>query len=66
MASAEKPIIFDGEIVREMTNLEFAQYEKDQIEFAKQKQADADRAQLKQATIDKLGLTAEEISALFS
>ena len=66
MPSADKPQILDGDIVRQMTDSEFAQYQKDQIEVAEQKQAEADRAQLKQATIDKLGLTAEEISALLS
>ena len=66
MPSADKPQILDGDIVRAMTDLEFAQYEKDQIETAEQKQAEADRASLKQATINKLGLTAEEVAALLS
>ena len=66
MPSADKPQILDGDIVRQMTDSEFAQYQKDQIEVAEQKQAEADRAQLKQATIDKLGLTAEEVAALLS
>ena len=66
MPSANKPQILDGDVVRQMTDSEFAQYKKDQIEVAEQKQAEANRAQLKQATIDKLGLTAEEISALLS
>ena len=66
MPSADKPQILDGDIVRQMTDSEFAQYKKDQIEAAEQKQAEADRAQLKQATIDKLGLTADEVAALLS
>lgn len=66
MPSADRPQILDGDIVRQMTDSEFAQYQKDQIELAEQKQAETNRAQLKQATIDKLGLTAEEISALLS
>ena len=66
MPSADKPQILDGDIVRQMTDSEFAQYQKDQIEVAEQKQAEADRAQLKQATIEKLGLTADEVAALLS
>ena len=66
MPSVDKPQILDGDVVRQMTDSEFAQYKKDQIEVAEQKQTEADRAQLKQATIDKLGLTADEIAALLS
>ena len=66
MPSADKPQILDGDIVRQMTDSEFAQYQKDQIEVAEQKQAEADRASLKQATINKLGLTADEVAALLS
>ena len=61
-----RPQILDGDVVRQMTDSEFAQYQKDQIEAAEQKQAEADRASLKQATINKLGLTADEVAALLS
>ena len=66
MPSADKPQILDGDTLREMTDAEFAQYEKDQKEHAAQNKANAERAKLKQATLDKLGLTAEEIAALLS
>ena len=64
MPSVDKPQILDGDVVRQMTDSEFAQYKKDQIEAAEQKQAETDRALLKQATINKLGLTADEVAAL--
>ena len=66
MPSADKPQILDGDTVRQMTDIEFEQYELDQAEAKKQSKIDATRAKLKQATLDKLGITAEEISALLS
>lgn len=60
------PSIQIGDNVREMTDAEFAQYEKDQANFAAQAQADADRQALKTATLAKLGLTADEVAALLS
>lgn len=61
-----KPDIQIGTEVREMTDAEFAQYKKDQAYFAAQAQEDADRQALKTATLTKLGLTADEVVALFS
>jgi predicted secreted Zn-dependent protease len=61
-----KPTIQIGDEVREMTDEEIAQYEKDQAEFARQAQADADRQALRTATLAKLGLTADEVAALLS
>ena len=61
-----KPTIQIGSEVREMTDAEFAQYEKDQADFATQAQADAERQALKTATLAKLGLTADEVAALLS
>jgi hypothetical protein len=61
-----KPTIQIGDEVREMTDEEFAQYEKDQAYFKAQAQVDADRQALKIATFAKLGLTADEVAALFS
>jgi hypothetical protein len=54
-----------GEIVdREMTDLEIAQYEKDQLERAAvQLEAKAKEAQ-RQAILDRLGLTADEAQLL--
>jgi hypothetical protein len=66
MPSVEKPQILDGDTVRQMTDVEFEQFEIDQAEAKKQLKVDATRAKLKQATLDKLGLTAEEIAALLS
>jgi hypothetical protein len=61
-----KPTIQIGSEVREMTDAEYEQYQKDQIAFAEESQAIAERIALKQATLAKLGLTAEEIAALLS
>ena len=59
-----KPIVFDGAEHREMTDVEFAQYEADQITNKAQAKAAADKAKAKQAVLDKLGLTADEVAAL--
>jgi len=61
-----KPIVFDGAEHREMTDVEFAQYEADQITNKAQVKAAADKAKAKQAVLDKLGLTADEVAALLS
>lgn len=61
-----KPIIFEGEISREMTDAEFAQWETDKIEAEAQAQAEANKAKLKADTLAKLGLTADEVAALLS
>ena len=59
-----KPLIQIGDEVREMTDDEYAQYEKDQADAVK---AEADRKakeQARAAVLDKLGLTADEAAAL--
>jgi hypothetical protein len=61
-----KPITQDGTDVREMTDAEYAQYQKDAIEAEANAKAEADRAALKKATLAKLGLTADEVAALLS
>jgi hypothetical protein len=61
-----KPMTQDGADVREMTDAEFAQYQKDAIEAEANAKAEADRAALKKATLAKLGLTADEVAALLS
>jgi hypothetical protein len=61
-----KPTIQIGDEVREMTDEEYAQHQKDQKAFAEEAQAIAEKAALKQATLAKLGLTADEIAALLS
>lgn len=66
MPSVEKPQILDGEIVREMTDTEYAQHEVDKQEWLAIRQTEIDRAALKKATLAKLGLTEKEIDALLS
>jgi restriction endonuclease len=61
-----KPTIQIGELVREMTDTEIAQFEKDKTEFALQAKIDSDRQKLKIATLAKLGLTDSEVAALLS
>ena len=61
-----KPIITIHDIAsdeytsREMTNAEFAEYEK----ARKEKEAEADKAAAKAALFDRLGITAEEAALL--
>jgi len=66
MPSVERPQILDGDIVRPMTDAEYAQHELDKQEWLAIRQTEIDRAALKQATLAKLGLTAKEIDALLS
>jgi hypothetical protein len=54
----------DGNILREMTDAELAQYTLDQAEAAAQVEAQAAKAAARQAVLDKLGLTANEAAAL--
>jgi hypothetical protein len=53
-------------IDREMTDAEFAQYEKDKIEYANIKAEIETKADEKQALLKKLGITAEEAILLLS
>ena len=64
-----KPNIFDGEITRPMTDVEYAQWQSDNAETAAQTAA-AETAKnakdaARQAVLDKLGLTADEAQTLF-
>jgi hypothetical protein len=61
-----KPMTQDGAEVREMTDEEYAQYQKDAKKAEANAKAEADRAALKTATLAKLGLTADEVAALLS
>jgi hypothetical protein len=54
----------DGNILRDMTDAELAQYTLDQAEAAAQVEAQAAKAAARQAVLDKLGLTANEAAAL--
>ena len=56
-----------GEIVdREMTNVEFTQYETDQAYFATQKIEVAAKATAKAALLTQLGITEEQAKLLLS
>jgi hypothetical protein len=61
-----KPMTQIGDEVREMTDEEYAQYQKDAKEAKSNAKADAERVALKEATLAKLGLTADEVAALLS
>jgi len=64
-----RPAIFDGETRREMTVAEYEQWQTDnaeaQTQVEAQQQAQIDKAAARQAVLDKLGLTEQEIAALF-
>jgi hypothetical protein len=55
-----------GTEVRDMTDEEIAQRDKDIADGKARTQAAADLAKLKTATLAKLGLTADEVAALLS
>ena len=63
-----KPIIFDGEQHREMSNAEYAQWQADNAEAVAQAVAKAEALAAKDAArqvlLDKLGLTADEAKVL--
>lgn len=70
MSKNEKPIIAiydmetDTTIEREMTDIEFAQHEIDQIEWLKIKNYAEEKLAAKQAIAERLGLTADELKVL--
>jgi len=55
-----------GNEVRDMTEEEIVQRDKDLADLKKLAKAQADRAKLKTATLAKLGLTEDEVAALLS
>jgi hypothetical protein len=59
-----KPLIQIGDEVREMTDDEYAQYEKDQIDAGKAEAERKAKEQARAAVLAKLGLTADEAAAL--
>lgn len=66
MATATvKPTVQIGDEVREMNDVEFAQYEIDQAANKAAAKAQADKAKAKQALLDRLGITADEAALLF-
>lgn len=60
-----KPNVQIDDLVREMTDDEYAQYVQDQADAEKATAALEAQKTAKQAAIAKLGLTADEIAALF-
>ena len=54
------------EIEREMTAVEFAQYEAESQANAVKKQAEADKATQRLAIADRLGLSVDELATLLS
>lgn len=64
-----KPMVQDGFEYREMTDVEFAQYEVDQVEAKKNKELEVAKASFRTSALSKLkalGLTDDEISALIA
>jgi hypothetical protein len=60
-----KPITQIGDEVREMTDAEYAQYQIDQQTAADLAAADAAKTTARLNALTKLGLTADEINAIF-
>jgi len=55
----------DGEYIdREMTDDEFAQYEKDQADSIIRRQAAEAKEAARQAILDRLGLTADDLNTI--
>ena len=59
-----KPIIQLGDISREMTDAEYAQWQADKAEAEANAATQAAKDAARQAVLDKLGLTANEAAAL--
>ena len=60
-----KPLIQIGDEIREMTKAEHDQHKLDLAEWQAHVTASAAKEATRQAALDKLGLTAEEVVALF-
>ena len=61
---SKKPLIQDGNEVREMTAKEFAEYEQLQTELAAIESAQSAREVARQEVLDRLGLSAAEVQLL--
>jgi len=61
---SEKLFTQDGEVKREFTADEYAQYELDKAEASAKAAEEAAKAQAKAALLAKLGITAEEAALL--
>lgn len=60
-----RPTIQIGDDAREMTDAEYAQYQVDEQLAANFAKADLAKAAARQRALTKLGLTADEVAALF-
>lgn len=60
-----KPVIQIGDQTREMTDAEYDQYQIDVKQIAAEKAAQKAKEKLRIEAINKLGLTADEIEAVF-
>jgi hypothetical protein len=61
---SDKLFTQDGEVKREFTDAEYAQYELDKAEALAKEAEAAAKAQAKTALLAKLGITAEEAALL--
>ena len=60
-----KPQIQIGDIVREMTDAEYAQWQNDEAEAQARAEAQTAKQNARQVVLDKLGLTVDEAATLF-
>jgi hypothetical protein len=65
MPTTNKPITFDGNVHREMTDDEYAQWLIDNQIAKAQDEAAIAKAAARNAVLQKLGLSADEAAALF-
>lgn len=61
-----RPLITIGDETREMNDVEFEQYKKDQAEAEVYKAAQIEAANKRQALLDKLGISEDEARLLLS
>ena len=62
----QRPQVQVAGVLRDMTDEELAQWEKDKAEFEQIRRAKAEADAKRQALLDKLGITAEEARLLLS
>lgn len=61
-----RPIVFDGEVRREMNDAELAQHAIDLAEMKQRETEAIAKAKAKQALLDRLGISADEAQLLLS
>jgi hypothetical protein len=62
--TTQRPQVQVAGVLRDMTDEEFEQYQKDQAEFERIKQAKAEAKAKRQALLERLGITEEEARLL--